>query len=530
MSTLTLKRRIEEDLLKRPPKEVFSDFISSNDTFFQTVATTHPREILEERTAVYDVLLTDWFESVVKKANYKKPVSCIAHGGFGRCEMNPFSDVDVAFLVEDAITSESLQAVLSEETDYHGTVNPFKEKMGFDMHSGLHTLDNITDPKVFDAAQVTSICDARILFDQGDFANKFIKGVLKHRRIFSHLDHLVASWQKIILRDNAGIDNLNSFNIKEDMGGLRHLHLGLRTPNLSSPKSLSDLYPIIASQNPEVMDAYNFLLGIRGFVHLLKKEEFETSRGKKVELELTQRELKSLDVLDYRAYTAIGATFGHLAQKKLLESRRIIANYADMEIARVLKRGYTDKGFTYGSQGMFASDTVEQLQKSSDQEKRKKLFTLLSVAQTQSLPIDLVEVMERFKDAGNWMTPSEDFAKLFYAEGSLPTTLNLLNRLGAYNKCIPGAEELEVAIPPGGHKGQFLTSTAFGRQKVADFCTRMSETSAGVVEGRFNFQKIVEQFSLEDRSSNFPCIPNSKNSFSSKCHTRNVLFGSQRCI
>jgi len=501
VSQICIKDKVDTAILTQPPKDVLKYFLSLNDSIIKEDRFDNCRDAVNERTAVYDSILSNWFKSVVEKADYKNPISCIAHGGYGREEITPFSDIDVAFLSEDKIVSGKFEEVLRKEMErtIESKESPFLIKHGFNIHHQLYNLEDITDHNKFNAPQVNSFCDSRILFDQGDFASKFIKGILKHRKVFSHLDYLVGEWKKIINTTIYGLDNLNSFNIKEDMGGLRHFQLGLRIPHIGSAEALTELYPEVISKNPEVMEAYDFLLKIRSIVHLRRKEKFEESEDDKEKTTFSDLELNEANTLNYQDYISIGEMFGPDIQKQLLESRRLIANYADIEINNVLKRGYSHDGFTYGSQGILVSDNKEELSKLETKDKHKKLFGLLEVAQTQALPVDLVEFIDRFGDAPDWVGFSEDFAGLFYAGGQFSRSLELIHRIGGYNKCIPGSEELEISVPKGGHKGQFLTSTAFGRQKVADYCAKRSESEIHPVpKGRFNFLEVAKKISLED--------------------------------
>lgn len=499
MSKTDLEERLRFALKRQNPRETYKQFIGINDLAFLSASLDNGRDAVNERTLIHEVILENWFQSLIKEANYQNPTALLTHGGSGRREITPCSDIDTAILVEDNTISKKLAEIIEEEMTARRESSLFVEKTGFGIHSAFYTLEDVSNHKKFDAKQVNSLCDYNILFDQGDLAPKFLQGVLKHRRLFSHLDHLVREWKSMTSNTKLGIDNLDSFNIKEDMGGLRHFQIGLRMPHTGSAEPLRELYPSLQSQNPDIIGHYDFLLKIRGWLHLRRMNEFKQNNNAVNTYELSERELIEVDTLSYPDYIALGEEFGSESQRRLLEARRAIANFADLEVTKTLKKGFSHDGITYGSQGVFVSMKREEFDTLKEEEKGDKLFGLLEVAQTQSLPVDLVEFIDMFGDSHTWIKPSKGFARLFYSGGQFPRSLELLNRIGVYNLLLPGASELEAAVPKGGHKGQFLTSTAFGRQKVAD---HYEKASAGkplsLPDKRFDFSKTLNQLSLED--------------------------------
>src|SRR5689334_13676988 len=65
------------------------------------------REIAGQRAELLDIVLRHLFEAAVEKSNGAKSqlatLSLVAIGGYGRGELNPFSDVDIMFLHDTSL-------------------------------------------------------------------------------------------------------------------------------------------------------------------------------------------------------------------------------------------------------------------------------------------------------------------------------------------------------------------------------------------------------------------------------------------
>src|SRR6267143_402050 len=64
------------------------------------------REVCARRVDLVDVLLRRVFSTICRiigNGNGESPIALVALGGYGRGELNPFSDVDIMFLHEDAM-------------------------------------------------------------------------------------------------------------------------------------------------------------------------------------------------------------------------------------------------------------------------------------------------------------------------------------------------------------------------------------------------------------------------------------------
>src|SRR5712671_4534224 len=64
------------------------------------------REICAQRASLVDIVLRHLLEAAVEEADSRRPLpqlALVALGGYGRGELNPFSDVDIMFLHEDSM-------------------------------------------------------------------------------------------------------------------------------------------------------------------------------------------------------------------------------------------------------------------------------------------------------------------------------------------------------------------------------------------------------------------------------------------
>jgi hypothetical protein len=80
------------------------------------------------RTAIHTALASQWAEEQQRMLSYDKPFALVALGGTGREEVTPCSDLDFAFLFDDALEGNALLLELQRQMLH---TSPFEERHGF---------------------------------------------------------------------------------------------------------------------------------------------------------------------------------------------------------------------------------------------------------------------------------------------------------------------------------------------------------------------------------------------------------------
>ena len=115
------------------------------------------KSIVSDLTAQVDIMLCDIFSTALQASfpgALPADLALIAVGGYGRCEMVPYSDIDIMLLSRgrDKMTTEAAQAVLYKLWD-----------MGLNISHSFRTLVECLQDAIKDPKTRTAIIDARFL-------------------------------------------------------------------------------------------------------------------------------------------------------------------------------------------------------------------------------------------------------------------------------------------------------------------------------------------------------------------------------
>ncbi|MCS7223918.1 MAG: HD domain-containing protein [Armatimonadetes bacterium] len=211
------------------------------------------------------------FEKALDKAKDRylpghSEVAILATGGYGRKEMAPFSDLDIAFVAaeeDDPFTDTLLRecfrlvvAVFMDHTDI---------KVGY----GFRPLSDIA---IWDSQTQAALLDSRFVAGYEPLAEEL------HHRLCRQLDVLQFIHDR--LKERADARRLTNDtpwvtepNLKEGAGGLRDFHTSLwslaaldRTPTAKAQESLEKV--LGPDEWEQLNQAVNFLLTVRNWLHL----------------------------------------------------------------------------------------------------------------------------------------------------------------------------------------------------------------------------------------------------------------------
>src|SRR5271166_5634099 len=97
------ENRVLEAVRQCGPLEAYRRLIAENNALIRGPDLKNGRAITTMRTAIHTVLAGQWAEEQQRMLSYDKPFALVALGGTGREEVTPCSDLDFAFLFDDAL-------------------------------------------------------------------------------------------------------------------------------------------------------------------------------------------------------------------------------------------------------------------------------------------------------------------------------------------------------------------------------------------------------------------------------------------
>jgi hypothetical protein len=422
------------------PLNTFKKLIAENDALIRSDRLDIGRKIVSERTAVYTELTRHWAELQYTQLAYDKPFAVVALGGTGRGEMTPYSDTDFAFLFDDVLEGNSFLLELQKQVLH---TDAFEQEYGFKCEALPFSLDDVP---LLEGKQLNSFLDMRPVYDPQHLTQVFLERIRDSYNPFDHFLHVREFWREQWEGASLRSEDFDHFDIKND--GLRVFLAGIWT---LSGKQFSHSNQIYGSlEDPRDLEAYEFLLRIRAFVHSRRQgQRMPSAAGNHPEDIMTFDDFISFgELLGETASLENRFVFGNKVRSMLFAARRRIAIFSRSVIRNEL-RGLREVSRTspivYGLGGL--SLTVE-FKDNSPSEKSRLALSLLLAAQHYRTPIDPVEMNNAFRDAGDWFQVVPDLAKLFYEEkGSLADTFEFLSQVvGAEERLFPGYGKFESSL------------------------------------------------------------------------------------
>jgi [protein-PII] uridylyltransferase len=235
------------------------------------------REIARQRTDLVDIVFRELFESisvnVAGKAGLGRVVAA-AFGGYGRRELNPFSDVDIMFLIDRGKPSEHLEEVIRQ------TLTGLWDlgfKVGHSTRSVAQAIKAANDDMINKTAMIESrfLLGDRELFN--DFKERFERDCIKGREdayIKWRLAGLLESHQKF-----GGTVFMQEPNVKNGNGGLRDyqnlLWIAYVSKRLNTTAKLVEKKFLRSTERSAIEKAYDFVMRVRTEMHYLNGRAFD---------------------------------------------------------------------------------------------------------------------------------------------------------------------------------------------------------------------------------------------------------------
>lgn len=234
------------------------------------------REIAAERATLVDIVLRHLFDQAMRTVDdggSAKGISLVAIGGYGRGELNPFSDVDIMFLHEAALKkagSEQVNQIIE-------SILYMLWDIGFKVGHSTRSIAEAVNQANLDMLSKTSLLEARMvagdgrLFDEFRvaFETKCVKGCEKNY-IADRVKNQAERHEK-----NGGSIYMQEPNIKNGCGSLRDYQnlvwVSHFKEHVSGLPQLVEKKLLQESERCQLERAYDFLLRVRTELHYLNK-------------------------------------------------------------------------------------------------------------------------------------------------------------------------------------------------------------------------------------------------------------------
>jgi len=231
-------------------------------------------EICRRRAGLIDVLLRHLVEAAAGTAREKRRhrLAVLAIGGYGRGELNPFSDVDVMFLHDgrggkpDGHANEVIEQALYMLWD-----------IGFKVGHSTRSIPQALEQALSDMKSMTSLIESRRIAGDRDLVEEFGRA-FEAKCIVKRGEDYIA-WRIEDQRERhekyGGTFSVQEPNIKSGCGGLRDFqNLVWVTACRLRTRSLGELVEkkhLTESQRRSLVKAYDFLLRVRTELHYQNK-------------------------------------------------------------------------------------------------------------------------------------------------------------------------------------------------------------------------------------------------------------------
>ncbi|MDB6017761.1 MAG: uridylyltransferase [Pedosphaera sp.] len=234
------------------------------------------REICRARAALMDMLLRYMWDAI--KASFTPQaqkeftkIALVAIGGYGRAELNPFSDIDFMFLHEGQVsTGNKPLPFLSRMMD--GILYPLWD-IGLKVGYSVRSVEDAVQAAREDMQSKTSLIEARLVTGSEALFKKLQKAVVAKCVEGHESEYITARLEDQAARHNkfGNSASMQEPNIKNGCGGLRdHQNLIWMIFFKYRTRSLAELEQrelISSTERKQLEAAYDYLLRVRNELH-----------------------------------------------------------------------------------------------------------------------------------------------------------------------------------------------------------------------------------------------------------------------
>jgi [protein-PII] uridylyltransferase len=235
------------------------------------------RELAQRRADVISVMLRHIWTgawATHQKAHLDKAprIALLAVGGFGRGELNPYSDIDILFLYPNESSKTAVQV-----NDIVQHILYMLWDIGFQVGHATRTLSELVSQANGDLRTKTSLLEARFLCGDEPLFAEF--GKVFQRRCLQGYEKEFLEWRVADQRDRhekaGNTVFLQEPNVKNGCGGLRDyqnlIWIGKVKRGLENTQQMVDAQLLTPTERKQLDRAYDFLLRVRTELHYQQK-------------------------------------------------------------------------------------------------------------------------------------------------------------------------------------------------------------------------------------------------------------------
>lgn len=431
-----LSRRLSTASLQEEIKNLQRKFRKVREELFHRIQWNAPSsDFLQAHASLVDGILKDiyknscWFADREARQTINSTITIVATGGYGRKELNPHSDIDIAFLPPD------------EEDPWVEAAVHFAFKLVMDVFLSLrdvhvgYSFRPIAEASSWDVPTKTALLDLRYICGNRKLANRLER--LIHEQL-SPLDIMLETpngenWNLL------GGPSMYSVepNLKEGPGALRDLHRSRWIFKLLLGAGIEELDSVLLQraviserQMEEVREAADWFLKARTWLHLKTRKTSDTLINN----------YQDQIARDLGRCTAQQWLSQHIAHAEALERFRNSAVRTLMQGPYEINGSRLENGTLHIQNGNDLSDSA---------------VSLFHTAQRYSIPVSLQtrkkleESRERILEDSS-PTSEEVFAfnNIFTESRNIASTLRALAQLGVVDRFIPDFSRMVRFVPP----------------------------------------------------------------------------------
>ncbi|HEY4417365.1 MAG TPA: [protein-PII] uridylyltransferase [Verrucomicrobiae bacterium] len=282
-----LIRKIEaaaEARLRFPPNSTDAEKLAAYKSFLKVQthrlkiehrAGAGGRMICQARAAILDALLRQLWEATKAglSAQAQKefpPIALVAIGGYGRAELNPFSDIDFMFLHEGQVAVGKPLPHLAKLID--SVLYPLWD-IGLKVGYSVRSIEDCVSVANSDMQSKTALIEARLITGNEKLFQKLEKAVVTKCVVGYEEKYIAARLEDQSSRrtKNGNSACMQEPNLKNGCGGLRDFQNLLWMAFFKyRTRSLADLQEhefVTAAERKQLETAYDFLLRVRTELH-----------------------------------------------------------------------------------------------------------------------------------------------------------------------------------------------------------------------------------------------------------------------
>jgi [protein-PII] uridylyltransferase len=411
-------------------------FRNGRTKLFRQVAWTAPaRNLLEAHASLVDELITEIYEISCASADRRASrslhsgLAIVATGGYGRKELHPFSDIDIAFIPseeEDPWVEAVVHSAFKLVMDVFLSLK--------DLHVG-YSFRPVADANSWDVTTKTALLDLRYICGDRVLAERMQNRI---REVLSPLDLMLEARSfKSRPQEPARTLYLVEPNLKEGPGSLRDLHRarwifklifdaedGALETELRTRAGISD------RRIDEVREATDWFLRARTWTHL------------------TAGRLSDVLITNYQDRIAreLGGCSAQEWLSKHMFHSEILAGFRETAVHTVFQ------GSLSVNEVLLKDGSLHLPEGSSGLNAAVRMFYL---SQRYSIPVnlqDLERLMEQREQALRIQQPSKEevwvFKRILGEDRDVAHTLRVLSDLGFLDRFIPDFSRIMRFVPP----------------------------------------------------------------------------------